>query len=42
MYIMSGLLLVGFLCNLGMREVNSRHHYREPPPENRSDLRVPS
>jgi MFS family permease len=29
MYIMSGLLLLGFLCNLAMREVNARYHYRE-------------
>jgi hypothetical protein len=42
MHIMSGLLLVGFLCNLAMRDVNPRYHYREPPPGNRSDLRVPS
>jgi MFS family permease len=28
MYIMCGLLLVGFLCNLAMRPVSERHHYR--------------
>ena len=30
MYIMCGLLFVGFLCNLAMREVNARYHYQEP------------
>jgi MFS family permease len=30
MYIMCGLLFVGFLCNLAMREVNARYHYHEP------------
>ncbi|HEV2674849.1 MAG TPA: OFA family MFS transporter [Aliidongia sp.] len=29
MYIMCGLLLVGFLANLAMRAVEERHHYRE-------------
>jgi MFS family permease len=29
MYIMCGLLLLGFLCNLAMRAVSARHHYRE-------------
>jgi hypothetical protein len=28
MYIMCGLLLIGFLCNLFMRPVHERHHYR--------------
>ncbi len=28
MYIMCGLLFVGLLCDLGVREVNSRYHYR--------------
>ena len=28
MYIMCGVLLVGFLCNLAMRPVNERHHHR--------------
>jgi MFS family permease len=31
MYIMCVLLFVGFLCNLMMRAVDERHHYREPP-----------
>jgi MFS family permease len=31
MYIMCGLLVVGFLCNLAMRPVNERYHYRGPP-----------
>jgi MFS family permease len=31
MYIMCALLLAGLLCNLAMREVNERYHYREPP-----------
>ncbi|MDB6083238.1 MAG: transporter [Gammaproteobacteria bacterium] len=30
MYIMCGLLLVGFLCNFSMRPVNPRFHYRAP------------
>ena len=29
MYIMCGLLLIGLLCNLAMRAVDSRHHHRE-------------
>jgi hypothetical protein len=32
MYIMCGLLLAGLLCNLAMRAVNERYHYREPTP----------
>jgi MFS family permease len=32
LYIMCGLLLVGFLCNLAMRAVNERYHYRAPAP----------
>jgi MFS family permease len=34
MYIMCGLLLIGFLCNLAMRPVHQRHHYQavEPGP----------
>jgi MFS family permease len=32
MYIMCGLLLAGLLCNLAMREVNERYHYRESAP----------
>ncbi len=30
LHIMCGLLFIGFLCNLAMREVNSRYYYREP------------
>ena len=30
MYIMAGLLLVGFVCNLMVREVDARHHVKEP------------
>ena len=30
MYIMCGLLLVGFLCNLAMRPVLERYHHRAP------------
>ncbi len=30
MYIMAGLLLVGFVCNLMVREVDARHHFKEP------------
>jgi MFS family permease len=32
MYIMCGLLLIGFLCNLAMRPVDERHHYRAAKP----------
>jgi MFS family permease len=28
LYIMCGLLLIGFLCNLAMRAVNEKYHYR--------------
>jgi hypothetical protein len=27
MYVMCGLLLIGLLCNLAVREVHSRHHH---------------
>jgi MFS family permease len=39
MYIMCGLLLAGLLCNLAMREVNERYHFREPPPAQASRAR---
>jgi hypothetical protein len=26
MYVMAGLLVIGFLCNLAIKAVNSRHH----------------
>jgi hypothetical protein len=29
MYLMSGLLLIGFICNLMVRPVDERHHDRE-------------
>jgi MFS family permease len=32
MYIMCGLLLVGFLCNLAIHAVNERYHYKAPAP----------
>jgi MFS family permease len=32
MYIMCALLLVGFLCDLAMRPVNDRYHYRASAP----------
>jgi MFS family permease len=28
MYIMCGLLLIGFLCNFAMRAVDEKYHYR--------------
>jgi MFS family permease len=31
MYIMCGLLFIGFLCNYGMKAVNSKYHYQAPP-----------
>lgn len=30
MYIMAGLLIIGFVCNLMVREVDARHHAKEP------------
>ena len=32
LYIMCGVLLIGFLCNLAMTPVNERYHHRETPP----------
>ena len=32
MYIMCGLLLIGFLCNFAMRAVNEKYHYRGSTP----------
>ena len=32
MHIMAGLLVVGFLCNLLVRPVDERHHYRAESP----------
>ena len=29
MYIMAGLLVIGFLCNLFIKAVHERHHMRE-------------
>jgi MFS family permease len=31
MYIMCGLLLIGFLCNYAMHAVNAKYHYQAPP-----------
>ena len=31
MYIMCGLLLIGFLCNLAMRPVDTKYNYQAPP-----------
>jgi hypothetical protein len=28
MYIMCGLLLIGFICNFAMRPVNQKYHYK--------------
>jgi hypothetical protein len=28
MYIMAGLLFIGFLCNLAVKAVDARHHLR--------------
>lgn len=33
MYLMVGLLLTGFVCNLLVRPVHERHHHRTPEPE---------
>jgi hypothetical protein len=30
MYIMCGLLFIGFLCNFAMRAVNERYYYKAP------------
>jgi MFS family permease len=32
MYIMCGLLLVGFICNFAMREVNAKYHFKGAAP----------
>jgi hypothetical protein len=32
MYIMCGLLLIGFICNFAMRPVNEKYHYKGPAP----------
>jgi MFS family permease len=32
MYIMCGLLLIGFICNFAMRAVNSKYHYQAGAP----------
>jgi len=42
MHIMSGLLLIGLLCNLAVREVNSRYYNHENPPGNLAGARVRS
>ena len=31
MYIMCGLLLLGFICNFAMRAVNEKYYYKAPP-----------
>ena len=33
MYIMCGLLLIGFLCNFAMRSVNPKYHHQAGSPE---------
>jgi hypothetical protein len=30
MYIMCGLLLIGFLCNYAMHAVDAKYHYKAP------------
>jgi MFS family permease len=32
MYIMAGLLLLGFICNMLIRPVHEKYHYQEPDP----------
>ena len=32
MYIMCGLLLVGFICNFAMHAVDAKYHYKGPAP----------
>jgi MFS family permease len=32
MYIMCGLLLIGFICNFAMRPVKEKYHYKGPAP----------
>jgi hypothetical protein len=32
MYIMCGLLLIGFVCNFAMRAVNEKYYYRGSTP----------
>jgi MFS family permease len=31
MFIMCGLLLIGFICNFAMRPVDAKYHYKAPP-----------
>lgn len=40
MYLMAGLLLVGLVCNLLVRPVDQRHHYREPDPQTQEPAKV--
>jgi hypothetical protein len=32
LYFMSGLLLIGFVCNLLLAPVHARHHHQDPAP----------
>jgi MFS family permease len=32
MYVMCALLLIGLVCNICMRPVNEKHHYKDAPP----------
>jgi MFS family permease len=36
MYLMAGLLTIGFICNLAVRPVAARYHYRGDSPSNKS------
>ncbi|MEA3211457.1 MAG: hypothetical protein QOE70_4514 [Chthoniobacter sp.] len=39
MYLMAGLLIIGLLCNLAVRPVAARYHYRGSSPSNRAAFR---
>jgi MFS family permease len=42
MYLMAGLLVVGFICNLLVRPVDERHSYRPKAGESGDAIRIPS
>jgi len=42
MYVMAGLLVIGFICNAFIRAVNERHYIREPAPSTASRATAPA
>jgi MFS family permease len=41
MYLMAGLLTIGFICNLAIRPVAARYHFRGGSPSNKTPFRRP-